>query len=176
MLLVVNQAAIQASCLTLSADHKFIYVGFQYFGIVQKYSTADWRKVCAMVVNSGDVVDMFEVWPSVLFASGSDCTVHVVEIGPNCNVDAVTLMRQPQRQAKMSVDSAIYADISEGVSSMCRIMTTLSTMTPSNQPSIGVCQINQLAPRLVQVRNSMSVQKLDPTPNNNVRKHHMNCG
>lgn len=161
------QISVEASCLILSADHQFFYLGYKYFGIVEKYSVHDCRQICGLVVNSGDVVTIFEVWPGLIFSSGSDCTVRAAEMTAEHTGDVAQFMHQPQQRAKMSVDSGLYMEISENISALsCSAGISVTHFHRQLKYSLIICQMNKLAPLLVRVRNTLAVQKLEAAENN----------
>jgi hypothetical protein len=168
VLFITAQVSVEACCLTLSADHQFFYVGYKYFGIVRKYNVLDCQQVCGLVVNSGDVVTMFEVWPGVIFTSGSDCTVRTAEMTSENIGDVAQFMHQPQQRTKMSVDTGIYREISENISAFSCTAISVTHFHENLMYNLIICQINKPSPVLVRVRNKLTIQKLEATPNNNV--------
>jgi len=156
------KVSIQASCLTVSNDQKFFYVGFKYFGIVKKYSLVDYKFICSLVVNSGDVITMFEIWPGIIYTSGSDCTVRAAEMTSECKGQVAQLMIQPVQRNKMSIDYLLYSEMSEGISALTHLACAAGQrLHCKSHFSLLICQISKLSPILVRVRSKLTIEKLE---------------
>ena len=63
------------SSLCQSGDLAEFYVGYEFSGIVEKYSVADGLMIWSTEAHAGDVNTMAEVQPGLLCSAGADCRV-----------------------------------------------------------------------------------------------------
>ena len=64
-----------ASALCLSVDQAGFYVGYEFSGMIEKYSVADGMLTWSTEAHAGDVNTITELKPRLLCSAGSDCRV-----------------------------------------------------------------------------------------------------
>lgn len=147
-----------ASCMALSDDSKSVYVGYKSCGTIERYSILKGIRDASILVHSGDVLTLRELWPDIVCSSGSNNTVCLFEVNMAKSSGAASLRHSV---VKHSADEAMYNELSSGM------MHVHSIECPSDSVSsrLIICPSVSSMPYLVNLRDSFTIRPLAPADN-----------
>ena len=152
------QRKMKVSCMCLSADHSSFYVGYTFSGIVDKYTVDAGMLVCSAAAHYGDVHTLAVVQPGVVFTSGSDGHLRLLDMRSN-DWTSPEALSTPTPSVLFSPDELAYHQMSTGVLSLRR--ARLQSSTSSVGCCLLVCLSTLPAPLLVNIRDVFQVQSLN---------------
>ena len=143
------------SCLCLSSDESWFYVGYRFSGVVEKYTVATGALVCSALSHYGDVHTMAVLQPDVLCTSGSDGRVRLLDLTSNDSLVQTSTFKPTA--SSLSPDELAYQQISTG------LLSVRSVQLMSHEPtqSILVCLSTLSAPQVVNIRDKLEVRSLN---------------
>ena len=150
------QVDMMGSVLCLSPDHSSFYVGYNFTGIVEKYSVAGGMLVSSALAHYGDVYTLAVVQPDVLCTSGSDGQVRLLEMKSS---SAVAQTSSIKPIASLSHDELVYRQMCNGVLSIRLI-----------RPQFQMIVCSYGAPQLISLHDSLSVQSLGAITSDRIGK------